>query len=136
MRPLVASIAVLGLVLSSAWFLNADDPPAAADFPGELRGKVAIVTLKSADDFGYYLQGMESRSIAGTNFLVGTQVDDEELGGWSRGRRTWLSLEDVGSIVVFDSIEQLKDAHRDAEADFPNASRDPQRRATPVAHTK
>ena len=137
MRALVAFSAALVLLSSFALFLNADDPPAEAELPADFGGKVGVITLKSDSEFSFYVQELELRKLAGNHFLVCVQVDDEDLGGWSRGRPTWLSIGDIASVVLFDNVDQLKRAH-DEDETFPNtdALREPLTPATPVARTR
>jgi hypothetical protein len=111
----VLATVTLGCLLALGW----DQPGEVANQPEPVgngapstpfAGRALIVSLKSDDEWGAFLQNPEVKRIGDKSFLVGKGIDDPTETGesWQAGRTVWIAVDDVSTIVEFDSAEQLK----------------------------
>lgn len=104
----IAAIVLGMLAIGSA--LRADPEPSTPKDAEAFPDIIIVISSKSSASFGSVLDKVQVRNLGGRAFLVGTSVDTGAPGEWAKGRRTWFPLDDVGQIVEFTNVEQLKSA--------------------------
>jgi hypothetical protein len=112
-----AFLSVLATVTLGCLALGWDQPGEKANNPEPigapatpLTGRALILSLKSNDEWGPFLQNPEVKRIGDKSFLVGKGIDDpsETVESWQVGRTVWIAVDDVSTIVEFDNAEDLK----------------------------
>jgi hypothetical protein len=97
----LACVAVLLLSPTGARGQAADDGP--------WRGKLVVIYLKSNPDHGAVLQDphVERAGSAGI-YLVGKQAAPADSGDWREGVDLWIPMDNVGMVMVFNSMEEYQ----------------------------
>jgi hypothetical protein len=80
---------------------------------GQFSGKAVLVFCKT-DRHGAALEKVAFRQVGGRTFIVGTMMDTDQSGKpnpWGK-RALWVGMEDVSSLMVFDTLDEVKGVYR------------------------
>ena len=109
MRRLISALAV-GIV-AAVVMMTSGSPVRSGDKdepPKQFAGKFLSILRKSGPDSSTNLEKVHVLKLEERSFLVGMGADTPD--NWQKGRSVWVSLDDIGEMTLFDSLEELKKA--------------------------
>lgn len=95
-------------------------PSTAAPAPVDnspFKGKVVVVNLKSK--YSENLEQAQVRKLGEHSFLVGKGIDDGQPARWTKGQMVWVPLDQVETIVEFESVERMRKAWEEYQKNVP-----------------
>lgn len=104
----VFALICLGTVLYAG---QQQEPPKTEE---PFSGKLIVISSKNKGEHGAVLEKVKLRHLAGKTFLVGKSVDMEQAENWTKGQTVWFPMDEVGTIVEFNSAKELKEAYEQA----------------------
>ncbi|HZL90874.1 MAG TPA: hypothetical protein VFB96_21080 [Pirellulaceae bacterium] len=117
------STTILGITLAAAFALwlavslataqapkGATAPTADVTAKSPFAGKVVVISFRSDPETSATLEKFEVKQFGNQAFIVGQTVDDGMPDNWSKGRTTWVPVDDVAHLVEFPDVETLKKA--------------------------
>ena len=75
-----------------------------------LEDKIVAVSSQSESQYGYTLKSVQTVQLGDRSFLVGRAVDSGYPNDWTAGRTVWFPVDDIGQLVVFEDMEDFREA--------------------------
>jgi hypothetical protein len=104
-------IGVLAATAAAGLLLRADEPKPPPKPTGDFAGRVVVVQSKGGVK-NATLENAGVRPLGGRQFLVGKAINDDTLNqrSYFTGAEVWVPVADIESLVVFETLGQLKRA--------------------------
>ena len=111
MRPWMILIAILAATSAAGLLLRADEPKPPQKPTADFAGRIVVVQCKGGVK-NATLENATIRLLGGRSFLVGKAINDDTINQRSffTGGEVWTPVDDIESLVVFETLGQLKRA--------------------------
>jgi hypothetical protein len=96
-------IAILAATSAAGLLLRADEPKPPQKPTADFAGRIVVVQCKGGVK-NATLENATIRLLGGRSFLVGKAINDDT------GGEVWTPVDDIESLVVFETLGQLKRA--------------------------